>query len=226
LFGISKRLDDRFELDYSADQIRCYSTGSTFDFFSKGKKLGEIQLKVAGEHNVMNALAAISISLEAGIAFNDIVSGLNKFSGVGRRLEKLWEKGIFQIIDDYGHHPTEIKATLTTLKNIYKKKVCVVFEPHRYTRTQQLWSDFLTSFDDAFEVHIAPIYAASEPAIKDITSEKLVESMKLKKPNVYSMSSLDQMLNLIQEKKEDDVILLTLGAGSISKKIRSIIKEL
>lgn len=226
LFAIAKDLDEKVVIDYSADKIS-YSPGRTeFDLWSKGSRIGRVVLNVSGEHNVLNALAAISISHQTGLGFQEIIAGLLKFYGVGRRLESLWKNGKFEIIDDYGHHPTEIKATIKTIKEVYKKELCVVFEPHRYSRTQQLWSEFLQCFEGADEVFVGPIYAASEPALPGITSDKLVADLQLKNPRTKLISNLDQMRDLISERKERDMIFLTLGAGSISKKAKGIVQSL
>lgn len=226
LFGIAHNLDEKVSLDYSADKIAYLPGHTEFDLYSKGTRIGRITTQVSGEHNVLNALAAISICHESGLSFPQIIQGLAKFQGVGRRLERVWQKGQFEVIDDYGHHPTEIRATLATLKNVYKKHICVVFEPHRYSRTQQLWKDFADCFADANEIYIGPIYAASESAIPGITAEKLVLAIKEKSANTHYLSNLDLMSGLIRERQSKEMVFLTLGAGSISKKIKLIVKEL
>lgn len=225
-FGIAQNLNQRMDLDYCAEKIT-YKRGETeFDFYRKGVKLTRFKTAISGVHNVYNTLAAISVSLECDISLDIIQSALLKFQGVGRRLESLYSKDKFEIIDDYGHHPTEIKATLKTIKEIYNKKICVVFEPHRYTRTKQLWNDFLASFDLADEIFIAPIYSASEPALPGISAEKFAQELAKNKKKASYLSSLDQMKDVVQERSNQDIILLTLGAGAISKKIKLIIKEL
>jgi UDP-N-acetylmuramate--alanine ligase len=226
LFGIARGLDDRVALDYSADKVIFQPGHTEFDLWSKGSRVGRIVTQTSGEHNVLNALAAIAISHESGLTFPQIIAGLAKFQGVGRRLERLWQKNGFEVIDDYGHHPTEIRATLATLKNVFKKPICVVFEPHRYSRTQQLWQDFVDCFSDADEVFVGPIYAASEAAIPGITSEKLVLALKAKVPHTTFLPNLDKMRDLIVERQNKDMVFLTLGAGSISKKAKAIVQEL
>lgn len=221
-FGMNA--DDK--ADYLASDI-VYCPGRTeFKVSQKKVELGQITINVSGMHNVMNAMAAISISLVAGITFKDIQKGLLLYKGMGRRLESLWKHASFEVLDDYGHHPTEIRATLKTLKDVFKKTVCVVFEPHRYTRTQQHWNEFAFSFSDADEVFVSPIYAASENAIEGINSEKLVEAISKNQSNAKFLQDLSQMKSMIADRKEKDVVFLTLGAGSISKKIREIVKTL
>jgi UDP-N-acetylmuramate--alanine ligase len=226
LFGIAKNLEEKVSLDYVAWNVS-YARGETsFELWHLGSAKGKIQLAVSGEHNVLNALAAISISHETGLSFDAIRSGILKFKGVGRRLESLYRNGDFEIIDDYGHHPTEIKATLKTLKEIYKKRICVVFEPHRCSRTKQLWNDFINSFENADEVFVGPIYPASESAIPGISSDTLVSAMKERFGAKFKSISLDTMIELIQERKKENLIFLTLGAGSISKKVKVIVSQL
>jgi UDP-N-acetylmuramate--alanine ligase len=226
LVGSATQIKDKLDFDYSADKIKLQPACTTFDLFKRDQRLGEIKTHLSGEHNVQNTLAAVAIASELGISLETINDGLKKFFGVGRRLEKLYEEGNFSIYDDYGHHPTEIKATIKTLHQIYKKRLCVIFEPHRYTRTKQLWSDFLTSFDGADEIFIGPIYAASEAAIEGINSEKLAQELSKKHSKVKHLPNLDQMKQIILDRKKEDMIVLTMGAGSISKKIKSVISSL
>lgn len=225
-FGISQNINQRMDLDYCAEKVT-YKRGETeFDFYKKGAKVARFKTAISGVHNVYNAVAAISTALECEIKADVIQSALLKFKGVGRRLETLYVKDKFEIIDDYGHHPTEIKATLKTIKEIYNKKICVVFEPHRYSRTKQLWNDFISSFDLADEIYIAPIYSASEPALSGISAEKFATELSKRKKTTNYLPSLDHMRDLINERQGQEIIFLTLGAGAISKKIKSIIKDL
>jgi UDP-N-acetylmuramate--alanine ligase len=179
-----------------------------------------------GYHNVSNSLAAISISHEAGLKWDVIQKGLLSFQGVGRRLEKLYEKDSFLVIDDYGHHPTEVRATISTLRKVDKRPLCVVFEPHRYSRTQNFWKEFQECFEGSDELYISPIYAASEKPIDGITSEALVAAMKKSGKNVHFLPSLDGMKELLEKKKNNGTVFVTLGAGAISKKVREMVKSL
>ena len=222
-YGIETKLED---VDYLAKNIQLSASGTTFDLHYKDVKVAPIQTHLLGMHNVSNTLAAISISREAGLEWNFIQSGLLKFQGVGRRLEKLFEKDKFLVIDDYGHHPTEVKATITALKNVDPRPLCVVFEPHRYSRTQNFWKEFQDSFEGVDELFISPIYAASEQQIPGITSEALVADMKIKGKNVTFISSLEEMKNLLEERKNREYLFVTLGAGAISKKVREMLKNL
>jgi UDP-N-acetylmuramate--alanine ligase len=152
-----------------------------FKVILDGFGLGDVTLHVPGRHNVLNALAAIAVGLELKLPFETISGGLSDFRGVDRRLQK---RGEFQgtlVIDDYGHHPTEVAATLQALRSAYKNhRIIVAFQPHRYTRTKTCWNQFLKSFKDADVVGIMDIYAASEKPIKGITSEKLAKALSKK----------------------------------------------
>lgn len=219
-YGISE------SADYVASQITYSATGTTFHLGHEGTYIGEFKTHMIGAHNVSNTLAAIAISHEAGIDWETIARGLLNFKGVGRRLEKIYEKNKFLVIDDYGHHPTEVAATIRALKSVDERKLTVVFEPHRFTRTQNFWKEFQECFTGADEVFITPIYAASESPIDGITSEKLVEEMKKKGIKAHYLPKLDEMKGLLSERNGHEGIFLTLGAGAISKKGRELVKGL
>ncbi len=212
--------------DYVARDVKLSASGSEFDLFYKGEKVSRFKTHLMGMHNVSNTLAAISLSHEAGLEWDIIQKGLLSFQGVGRRLEKLYEKESFLVFDDYGHHPTEIKATISTLRRVDPRPLCVIFEPHRYSRTQNFWDEFQDCFEGADEIFMTPIYAASESPIPGITSEALVNAMKGKGKKAILLPSLDHMKEIIDSKKESSCVLVTLGAGAISKKIKEIIKNL
>ncbi len=214
------------QADFVATDIKFSAEGTSFQLFHRGILLGRIQTHLLGEHNVSNSLAAIGSCLEAGITTETIQAGLLKFQGVGRRLEKLYKKDEFLVIDDYGHHPTEVKATISALKAVDSRPLTVVFEPHRFSRTQNFWKEFQESFDGTDELFITPIYAASEAPIPGITTENLINEMKARGMNVTFLPSLDGMKDLVRERSGQKRIFLTLGAGAISKKIQTILREL
>jgi UDP-N-acetylmuramate--alanine ligase len=220
-YGIDTDLE---QTDYVAKNVIINAGGTTFDLFFQGQKLSNIQTPLWGLHNVSNTLAAIAISHQSGIDLSLIQSGLLKFSGVGRRLEKLYEKDQFLVIDDYGHHPTEVRATISSIRSVDDRPLCVIFEPHRFTRTQNLWNEFQECFEGVDELYLAPIYAASEKPIDGISSEALVSEMILKGRKVHYLPSLDEMKSLLNERKHKNYLFVTLGAGSISKKIRDLVK--
>jgi UDP-N-acetylmuramate--alanine ligase len=222
-YGIEVGGDD---IDYVANAVELSASGTKFDLYFQGTKVARIQTNLMGYHNISNSLAAIAISREAGLDWDIIQKGLLSFQGVGRRLEKLYEKNSFVVIDDYGHHPTEVRATISTLRRVDKRTLCVVFEPHRYTRTQNFWKEFQECFEGADELYLSPIYAASENPIEGITSEALIKEMRAKGKNVFFIENLDEMKTLITDRKNKELVFVTLGAGAISKKIREIVKSL
>ncbi len=214
------------EADYVASHISYSAKGTVFQFSHEGKAVGKVETHMIGAHNVANTLAAIALSHEAGIDWKVIFSGLLNFKGVGRRLEKIYEKGNFIVIDDYGHHPTEVAATIKALRGVDQRKLTVVFEPHRFTRTQNFWKEFQECFTGVDELYISPIYAASESPIIGITSERLVEEMQTKGMKASFINNLDEMKTLLSQRKSQEGIFLTLGAGAISKKARELVKTL
>lgn len=212
--------------DYGAKDVVLSASGTEFDLYHKNRFVSRFRTHLMGFHNVSNTLAAIAISHEAGLEWDVIQRGLLSFQGVGRRLEKLYEDKNFVVIDDYGHHPTEVHATLSTLKKVDQRPLCVVFEPHRYSRTQNFWKEFQECFEGVDELYFTPIYAASENPIPGITSEELVKEMKQKGINVHFLPKLDDMKELLAAHKAKDCVFVTLGAGAISKKIREMVKGL
>lgn len=209
-------------LDYEAKNIKLSASGSSFELYANQELVGVIETHMIGLHNISNTLAAIATCRETGIEWEAIKKGLKDFKGVGRRLEKIWEKDSFIVFDDYGHHPTEVLATIKALTDVDDRPLTVVFEPHRYSRTQNFWEEFNECFKNVDEVFISPIYPASEQPIEGITSEALVSSMKERGHNANFINSLESMKELINQRQNEKRIFLSLGAGAISKKVREI----
>ena len=183
--------------------------------------LGTFSMKVPGEHNALNALAAFIVGYKCGIPAAKCIEGLEAFQGVDRRFQKLGEKNGVEIYDDYGHHPTEIKAVLKAFREKYpNSKLKVAFQPHRYSRTQTCWSEFLKSFEDCDELYLVDIYAASEAPIEGITSLKLSE--EIKHPHCEYIGSVDNVLEKMLKAKPGEVFV-TLGAGDIFKQGRKFL---
>jgi UDP-N-acetylmuramate--alanine ligase len=217
---------DPGDVDYVAKNVQFSAEGTSFELFHKGQPLAVIETPLMGNHNISNALAAIAIAHESGIKIEVIQAGLRKFKGVGRRLEKIYKKDSFLVIDDYGHHPTEVRATISALKAVDKRPLTVIFEPHRYSRTQNFWTEFQDCFQGCDELYITPIYAASEAPLPGITSEALVNLMSARGSKVSYLPNLESMKNVLQEKQNTSSLFLTLGAGAISKKIREMVNDL
>jgi UDP-N-acetylmuramate--alanine ligase len=199
--------------DLRVDQISLLPMGSTSRILWKGRAVGTLELQVPGHHNVLNAAACLAMGLALGLPAHQLLEGLHSFRGAGRRFElKATEHGI-RIIDDYGHHPTEIKVTLDAARRYAGDgRLLVVFQPHRYSRTQAFLDDFATTLDLADDVTLLEIYAASEKPIPGISSELIAEKMKHGHfiPNFVSASE-----RVIEMAKPGDVII-TLGAGDVN----------
>jgi UDP-N-acetylmuramate--alanine ligase len=183
----------------------------------KGDLLGEINLSTPGIHNVVNALAAVAVGIELDIPFETIREALEQFSGIHRRLELKWDREI-KLIDDYGHHPTEIKATLSAIRGMRKGRMIVTFQPHRYTRTRALFDQFLTSFDDADVLVLTEIYAASEEKIEGISGRLLADRIRSAgHSNVTFLPTKEEVIDLLAEMAQPGDTVVTLGAGDIYK---------
>jgi len=186
-------------------------------------------LPMPGKHNLYNAAAAITASIEEGIPIKSIQQGLKNFKGVSRRFEKheikINKKKII-LIDDYGHHPEEIRSTINAIQQAFpKKKICMIFQPHRYTRTAQLYNDFIDVLSMPDSLLLFNIYPASEVPIKGISSKTLLESIKQKGKLNASLTSDKSILNDIKNSSADFDILVTQGAGSISSICEAIQKK-
>ncbi|MCI0337802.1 MAG: UDP-N-acetylmuramate--L-alanine ligase [Acidobacteria bacterium] len=193
--------------------------GSDFAVRHKGEELGRIKLNVPGEHNVCNALAAVAVGLDLEIDFSVISHGLESFRGTERRFQIKGmidvDRGNILVVDDYGHHPTEIRATLAAAKTSGRRLV-VLFQPHRYTRTAALHEEFARSFYDADVVLLCDIYAANEDPIPGITSQKLAEEIeKFGHRNVRYIGGVEQGKEALLEIAHPGDLVMTLGAGSV-----------
>ncbi|WP_051978296.1 UDP-N-acetylmuramate--L-alanine ligase [Edaphobacter aggregans] len=211
-YGESKDADFRVE---SLRQVREDGIFSQFEVNYRGLVLGPFCLHVPGRHNVLNATAAVAVGVQLGVAPEQIAAGLESFRGVDRRFQI---KGIARgvtVVDDYGHHPTEIVATLCAARECGYGRVLVLFQPHRYTRTRDLMKEFAEAFGDADRVEVLDIYAASEEPIAGVTAEALVKAIGRIGVR-YAASVAESVEALAREAREGDVIL-TLGAGSVSQ---------
>ncbi len=210
----------RAQADVHAVNVEQKGFAMQFDVIIRGKKEGRIKLGFPGEHNVMNALGAIAVAKEFDIPFRTIKRALEQFKGVQRRLTTRYTDGSCIVMDDYGHHPTEIKTTLKAVRGAYndKKKILAIFQPHRYTRTAALMKEFATAFFDADMLFITDIYAASEDKIEGVDSEALVKEIKTRGfKNVKYIPSFDGVFEYLEKEGCEDTVMLTLGAGTITK---------
>lgn len=205
------------QAEFFARDISCEPWGHSFTLGRLGRELGRVTVNIPGRHNVLNALACAAVGLEMGLPLETVLRGIEEMKGVGRRFEKKGEAAGVTVIDDYGHHPTEIKATLSALSDCFgQRRKVVVFQPHRYSRTQSLFEDFLSSFNQADRLIITEVYAAGEKPIEGVDGRCLAEAIGRhghREVSFYEeQSSLAETLsNLLTEGD----VLLTLGAGNI-----------
>ena len=193
----------------------------------RGQSLGDFHLHVPGWHNILNAAAAVAVGVGLDVAPDAIRRALSEFRGVDRRFQLCGRVGGISVIDDYGHHPTEIRATLTAARQCGYKRVHVVFQPHRYTRTQDLADQFATAFGDADSLFVLDIYAASEAPIEGITGQRLARHIASlgKRQATYAASFADAIEQVTAAAGPGDMIL-TLGAGSVSQLGPQILRRL
>lgn len=208
--------------DYSMQKV----SETSYQVKKEGDVLGTFESSVPGDHNALNSLAAIIMGLEAGASVEDVIRGIETFKGVDRRFQfKGKGKGI-QIYDDYGHHPTEVQAVLKGFKDSFpESKVRVLFQPHRYSRTQLCWDDFLTSFSNADSLFVTEIYPAGETPIEGISGPSLTEAIDHPQKMFIDLSHKESVQAFKDSLTEGD-ILLTLGAGDIYKFGEQLLEEL
>ncbi|MBI5814480.1 MAG: UDP-N-acetylmuramate--L-alanine ligase [Nitrospinae bacterium] len=204
--------------DLTARDIKFSKFNSSFTVALNGKEIGRVNIAMPGVHNVYNALAAMSVGLELSMEPADIVAALDGFRGVQRRCQVKGEVNGVMVIDDYGHHPNEIRATLRAIKEGFAdRRLIVVFQPHRYTRTRDQMDEFHKSFYDADELLITEIYAASEQPIEGVSGELIARGAAAHgKKRVKFTPDLDSALNTLLRTAAPGDIVLTLGAGSVT----------
>jgi len=214
--------------DFCAKNIEYSSSKVLFDAFFRNKSLGRFAITVPGNHNVLNALATIAVAKELSIPMEKVRESLENFTGISRRFEFKGEKNGVKFYDDYGHHPTEIKAVIKTALWLKPQRLCVIFQPHRYTRTRDLMEQFIQVFKTTLRkndvLFLMDIYAASEPPIEGVSAEILYEKLKNAGVNViFNPDKEDIKIDILRELKEGDLVF-TIGAGDVYK-IGESIKE-
>lgn len=203
--------------DLSAANIRQIGFAVTFELMVRGSNLGEIELNVAGAHNVLNALAAIAVGLEFDVPIDSIRGSLKRFTGADRRFSLLGSARKRLFIDDYAHHPTEIAVTLETAHHVDSHRVVAVFQPHRFSRFQACWDRFLRCFDQAHHVIVLPVYPAGEPARPNIDSITFAEELRNHHPHVSFVEDLESLEQHLLEITQPGDMIVSLGAGSVSQ---------
>ncbi|MEP6982943.1 MAG: cyanophycin synthetase, partial [Sphingomicrobium sp.] len=215
-FGFSALADVR------ADNVTPVAGGTRFDALILGRD-GErrslpLHVPIPGRHNVQNALAAIAVALELGVSDDAIIAGFEHFEGVKRRFTKVGEVDGAIIIDDYAHHPTEIRAVLAAAGEGAKERVIAVVQPHRFTRLQSLMDEFQNAFNDADVVFVTPVYRAGEEPIEGVDSAALVDGLRAHGHRmVRTVENLDELCRELRDLAADGDMIICMGAGDITK---------
>jgi len=200
---------------------------STSTLYWKGKEIGTLRLNVPGNHNILNAMAAVAVGLYLDIPATTILEALEKYTGIGRRFELKKKVNEISVIEDYAHHPTEIKATLEAAKQGWTCRTIAIFQPHRYSRLSKLMDKFATAFKKADILLLTDIYPAGEKPIKGVTGKALYEEiLELGHKNVYFEKDLEKIPDLVEKLAKPEDMIFVLGAGNINKTIPEIIKRL
>ncbi len=200
----------------SARNIEFSGLSSSYDLYVEGEFAGRVKLNVPGSHNVSNSLAALAVAYELGVDMGEAIGNLEEFTGVRRRFEIKGKAGRAVVVDDYGHHPTEIEKVLMTARTYHRGKVVVVFQPHRYTRTKFMWKQFASVLMAADVVILLPIYPAGEKEIRGVSSELIYNRMReMGKESVYLVSDREEAVGLLKKFLSEDVLIITLGAGDV-----------
>lgn len=204
------------DADLRAENIVIDGLSTSFDVIRRGERLGEVTIPTPGRHVAMNSLAAIAVALEIGIDFDTAARALGTFSGISRRFEIKGEAAGRIVIDDYAHHPEEVKATLAAARAAFKRRIVAVFQPHRYTRLRDLFDEFLGAFDDADVLYVIDLYSAGEDAIADVSSRRLYEALHARGHlDVRYAGALDGAAARIADTTAPGDLIVTLGAGDI-----------
>jgi UDP-N-acetylmuramate--alanine ligase len=216
------------QADLRATNIERDMLEVSFEVLYQNETLGSVQVGMPGDHNVLNALAAIAVAQELDVQMADIKEGLKSLGGLARRFQIKGEKGGILLVDDYGHHPTEISAVLETAKECWpEKRLVVVFQPHRFTRTEALYDRFTISFNQADLLILAPIYAAGESPLEGVDSEWLYQGIKEHGHREVNLChSQDEILQLLLRVITSGDLVMTLGAGDIYHVGEELLKRL
>jgi UDP-N-acetylmuramate--alanine ligase len=215
------------QADLQAKNTKFRGPTSEFSVYHFGKKLGEVKLNLPGIHNINNSLASIAVGIELDIPFKVIKKALEGLVGVQRRMEIKGEISGVIVMDDYGHHPTEIKTTIAAVRESWPdKRIVVVFQPHRYTRTKALFSEFTRSFYQTDILFILPIYAAGEEIIDEVDGGALYEGVRLHgHRNVTFCEDQETVISRLKKTAKVGDIILTLGAGNVWRLGETFIQE-
>lgn len=216
------------QADVRATHIRHDGFNTSFVAHYKGYRLGEISFPMPGPHNVLNAMACIAVALELDIPFAAIQEGFARFSGVGRRFTVKGEPGGVMVVDDYGHHPAEIKATLSAARQGWpERRIVAAFQPHRYSRTHELFDEFVTAFYDADLLVLTDVYAAGEQPVEGATAERLASEIRRHgQKDVSWIGNREEIPEYLAGVVKEGDIVITLGAGNIWQQGEALVKLL
>ncbi|MGD0016500.1 MAG: UDP-N-acetylmuramate--L-alanine ligase [Verrucomicrobiia bacterium] len=220
-FGLSEGAD------YRAINVQQGAKGFRFTVTCRGQEIGVVELAIPGMQNVVNALATVAVADQLGMPFVKIAEALGRFTGAKRRFERKYEGNDIVVVDDYAHHPTEIRATLAAARTLSFKRILLAFQPHRYTRTQTLCSQFATAFQAADKLWLADIYAACEKPIPGVTSDTLLDAIKANgQTNVEREPDFEKLTErLVSEARPGDLVLV-MGAGNIHEVATTVAAKL
>ncbi len=206
------------QADYAARSVRFYGLQTTFEVLAHGRPLGEFTVRMPGQHNVLNTLAAIAIADELEVPLDVMKDALATFGGVARRFTIAAQPHGITLVDDYGHHPQEIRATLDAARRAYSQRILVAFQPHRYTRTQQLFDEFTRAFNQADEVIITDVYPAGEQPIAGANAEALTAAVRQHgHASVRYAGSKEDAARLLADRAEPGDVVISMGAGDINR---------
>ena len=216
------------QADYTARNITFLGLDTWFEVVYQGRLLGKIHSVAPGRHNVLNTLAAVAVGMELNLTFAVIATALKGFTGVQRRFEILQDTPALTVVDDYGHHPVEVQVTLRTAKEVWPtRRLVVVFQPHRYSRTQTLLKQFWSAFNDADCLIVAGIFAAGEEPIEGVSAQSLADGIKnFGHKNVECIENLSDSLDTLVSILQPGDVLFTLGAGNVWELGRDLLANL
>jgi len=204
------------QADYSAEVIDISDFSSVFKLFGKREEIATVRINLSGKHNILNSLAAIAVGLELEIPLKKIISAVEHFEGIERRFQKKGEWRKITVVDDYGHHPSEIRATLSAARRMWKGKIGVIFQPHRYSRTKLLLDEFFKSFYDCDILAVTDIYPAGETPIEGIDAGKIAEGIRRHgHKDVSYMGDRKKIISYFSKVLGKGDLLITLGAGNV-----------
>ncbi len=205
------------QADLVASEVETDAFGMRFQVHQRGQSLGAVRIRLPGAHNVANALATLAVAGELNIPFPVAVQALEGFLGIERRFENKGTAAGIRVVDDYGHHPAEIRATLSAARDAHSGRIVVVFQPHRYTRTRDLFEEFTTAFNDCDLLVVTEIYSAGETKLPEVEALRLVEAIRAHgHRDVRFVADLEEIPQTLPEALRPGDLVITLGAGSIA----------